>query len=159
MGEVRHIGYEDPESFTMKIGAKTVLNRINLGDNIAVTGTSLVNLERALTPNSRMGGHFVQGHVDGTGLILGLDLEGDLSWVKVKTTKELIKYIVPKGFIAVDEASLTGVDMFDDECFNFMLGEQNAKSLICPHISQLKRRILTEGLGQVNFEKRRMTEG
>nr|GLL41735.1 riboflavin synthase [Ipomoea trifida] len=78
---------------------------------------SLVNLERALTPNSRMGGHFVQSHVDGTGVILGLDPEGDLSWVKVKTTKELIKYIVLKGFIVVDETSLTVVDMFDDECW------------------------------------------
>nr|GMD93448.1 riboflavin synthase [Ipomoea batatas] len=78
---------------------------------------SLVNFERALTPNSRMGGHFVQSHVDGTGVILGLDPEGDLSWVKVKTTKELIKYIVPKGFIVVDETSLIVVNMFDDECW------------------------------------------
>nr|GLL34755.1 riboflavin synthase [Ipomoea trifida] len=166
MGEVRHIGYEDPESFTMKIGAKTVLDGVNLGDSIAVNGTCLtvtefdtqlseftvglapetlrktslselehgsrVNLERALTPNSRMGGHFVQGHVDGTGVILGLDPEGDSLWVKVKTTKELIKYIVPKGFIAVDGASLTVVDVFDDECFNFMLVAYTQQKVVIP---------------------------
>nr|GMD38409.1 riboflavin synthase [Ipomoea batatas] len=166
MGEVRHIGYEDPESFTMKIGAKTVLDGVNLGDSIAVNGTCLtvtefdtqlseftvglapetlrktslselehgsrVNLERALTPNSRMGGHFVQGHVDGTGVILGLDPEGDSLWVKVKTTKELIKYIVPKGFIAVDGTSLTVVDVFDDECFNFMLVAYTQQKVVIP---------------------------
>ncbi|XP_019159093.1 PREDICTED: riboflavin synthase [Ipomoea nil] len=166
MGEVRHIGYEDPESFTLKIGAKTVLDGVHLGDSIAVNGTCLtvtefdtqlseftvglapetlrktslseleqgspVNLERALTPSSRMGGHFVQGHVDGTGVIVGLDPEGDSLWVKVKTTKELLKYIVPKGFIAVDGTSLTVVDVFDDECFNFMLVAYTQQKVVIP---------------------------
>lgn len=53
---------------------------------------------------------------------MSLDPEDDSLWVKVKTSPELLKYIVPKGFIAVDGTSLTVVDVFDKEdCFNFML--------------------------------------
>ncbi|XP_042014012.1 riboflavin synthase-like [Salvia splendens] len=156
MGTIKHLGFDQPDSFTMKIQAKTVLEGVHLGDSIAVNGTcltvtefdtvssefsvglapetlrktslgelesgSLVNLERALSPSTRMGGHFVQGHVDGTGEIVELRPEGDSLWVKVKVGREILRYIVPKGFIAVDGTSLTVVDVFDDEgCFNFML--------------------------------------
>jgi riboflavin synthase len=83
---------------------------------------SEVNLERAVRPTSRMGGHFVQGHVDVTGEIMAKEAEGDSLWVKVKAGRDLLRYIVPKGFIAVDGTSLTVVDVFDgEECFNFML--------------------------------------
>lgn len=94
---------------------------------------SLVNLERAVQPTSRMGGHFVQGHVDGTGEIVSLVPEKDSLWVKVKTSKSLLKYIVPKGFIAVDGTSLTVVDVFDDEeCFNFMLVSYTQQKVVIP---------------------------
>lgn len=94
---------------------------------------SLVNLERALQPSTRMGGHFVQGHVDGTGEIVSLDIEGDSLWVKVKTSPEVLKYIVPKGFIAVDGTSLTVVDVFDKEvCFNFMLVAYTQQKVVIP---------------------------
>lgn len=94
---------------------------------------SLVNLERAVQPTSRMGGHFVQGHVDGTGEIVSKEPEGDSLWIKVKTGKELLKYIVPKGFIAVDGTSLTVVDVFDDEeCFNFMLVAYTQEKVVIP---------------------------
>lgn len=94
---------------------------------------SLVNLERAVTPVSRMGGHFVQGHVDGTGVIVSMVPEGDSLWVKVKTDKELLKYIVPKGFIAVDGTSLTVCEVFDDEeCFNFMLVAYTQQKIVVP---------------------------
>ncbi|XP_057525726.1 riboflavin synthase [Amaranthus tricolor] len=94
---------------------------------------SLVNLERALQPSTRMGGHFVQGHVDGTGEIVSLDPEDDSLWVKVKTTPELLKYIVPKGFIAIDGTSLTVVDVFDDDlCFNFMLVAYTQQNVVIP---------------------------
>eukprot|EP00262_Sarcandra_glabra_P021814 TRINITY_DN9377_c0_g1_i3.p1 TRINITY_DN9377_c0_g1~~TRINITY_DN9377_c0_g1_i3.p1 ORF type:complete len:141 (+),score=25.41 TRINITY_DN9377_c0_g1_i3:435-857(+) len=83
---------------------------------------SLVNLERSLQPSSRMGGHFVQGHVDGTGEIVSIVLEGDSMWIKVRTSPELLKFIVPKGYIAVDGTSLTVVKVYDEEgCFDFML--------------------------------------
>ncbi|GAA0161351.1 transferase [Lithospermum erythrorhizon] len=94
---------------------------------------SVVNLERAVCPSTRMGGHFVQGHVDGTGEIVSLTPEGDSLWVKVRVEKELLRYIVPKGFIAVDGASLTVVDVFDDEgCFNFMLVAYTQNNIVIP---------------------------
>lgn len=94
---------------------------------------SWVNLERALRPSTRMGGHFVQGHVDGTGQIVELKPEGDSLWVKVKTSKEILRYIVPKGFIAVDGTSLTVVDVFEEEdCFNFMLVAYTQQNVVIP---------------------------
>lgn len=94
---------------------------------------SAVNLERALQPSSRMGGHFVQGHVDGTGEIVAMEREGDSLWVKVKVDKDLLKFIVPKGFIAVDGTSLTVVKVFDDEeCFNFMLVAYTQQNVVIP---------------------------
>lgn len=94
---------------------------------------SVVNLERALQPSTRMGGHFVQGHVDGTGEIVSMDREGDSMWVKVKTSPEVLKFIVPKGFIAVDGTSLTVVKVFDDEgCFNFMLVAYTQENVVIP---------------------------
>ncbi|XWS66447.1 hypothetical protein CRYUN_Cryun05aG0200100 [Craigia yunnanensis] len=82
---------------------KTSLSELETG--------SLVNLERAIQPTGRMGGHFVQGHVDGTGEIVGKEVEGDSLWIKVKVDKSLLKYVVPKGFIAVDGTSLTVVNL------------------------------------------------
>ncbi|OVA07780.1 Lumazine-binding protein [Macleaya cordata] len=94
---------------------------------------SIVNLERALQPSTRMGGHFVQGHVDCTGEIVSLEPEGDSLWVKVKTPPEVLKFIVPKGFIAVDGTSLTVVDVFDEEeCFNFMLVAYTQQNVVIP---------------------------
>lgn len=75
----------------------------------------------------------MQGHVDGTGEIVAMDPEGDSLWVKVKTLPELLKYIVPKGFIAVDGTSLTVVDVFDkEECFNFMLVAYTQQKIVIP---------------------------
>ncbi|KAL4342350.1 hypothetical protein GQ457_08G016680 [Hibiscus cannabinus] len=94
---------------------------------------SLVNLERAIQPRGRMGGHFVQGHVDGTGEIVGKDVEGDSLWIKVKVDERMLKYVVPKGFIAVDGTSLTVVDVFDQElCFNFMLVAYTQQKVVIP---------------------------
>lgn len=69
-----------------------------------------VNLERALAAGGRMGGHFVQGHVDGTGQIQALTSDGAATIIRFKAPKELMRYIVMKGFIAVDGTSLTVVD-------------------------------------------------
>lgn len=92
---------------------------------------SAVNLERALTPESRMGGHFVQGHVDGTGEIVAMVPEGDSLWMKVRTVPEILRYIVPKGYITVDGTSLTVVKVFDEEqCFNFMLVAYTQKEVV-----------------------------
>jgi len=71
-----------------------------------------VNLERPMRVDSRIGGHFVQGHVDATGSIEELRRDGDCWWVTVKFPPSLAAQIVRKGSIAVDGVSLTvaGVD-------------------------------------------------
>lgn len=66
-----------------------------------------VNLERPLRPADRLGGHFVQGHVDGVGHIVDVERETDFCWVGVGFPAELGRWIVTKGSIAVDGISLT----------------------------------------------------
>lgn len=66
-----------------------------------------VNLERALRANSRLGGHFVLGHVDGLGRIASLDKDGDNSWLEISLPPELAAQAVLKGSIAIDGISLT----------------------------------------------------
>jgi len=72
-----------------------------------------VNLERAMTPASRFGGHFVQGHVDGRGRIERIDKNSAGIRVSASVGPELGKYIVEKGSIAVDGVSLTVVTLVD----------------------------------------------
>lgn len=69
---------------------------------------SLVNLERALLPTSRLGGHIVQGHVDGLGVVRSLKELGDGNWwLTVEIPSEVERYCVFKGSIAIDGVSLT----------------------------------------------------
>ena len=69
---------------------------------------ALVNLERALLPTSRLGGHIVQGHVDGTGEVVEARPVGDGNWwLSVRYPAELDRYLVSKGSVAVDGISLT----------------------------------------------------
>ena len=63
-----------------------------------------------MTLASRLGGHIVQGHIDGTGIVRGTEAEGDALLVTIETTPSIMRYIVEKGYIAVDGASLTVVD-------------------------------------------------
>ena len=74
-----------------------------------LTEGSRVNLERALSASDRMGGHIVQGHVDATGRITSIKPDGDSIIFRVRIPKRLDKYIVEKGFVAVDGISLTVV--------------------------------------------------
>ncbi|MFK7860466.1 MAG: riboflavin synthase [Granulosicoccus sp.] len=75
---------------------------------------SPVNLERSVTPSTRMGGHFVQGHVDGTGSIREFRRDEDALWVTITAPSELMRYIVVKGYITLDGTSLTVVGVGDD---------------------------------------------
>ncbi|MDR1756221.1 MAG: riboflavin synthase [Culturomica sp.] len=68
-----------------------------------------VNLERALTLKSRLGGHLVAGHVDGTGTITALERDDNAIGITIRTSPELLRYILEKGSIAVDGVSLTVV--------------------------------------------------
>ncbi len=67
----------------------------------------IVNIERPLAANARLGGHFVQGHVDGVGRVTELRAEGENWWLSVRVPDELRKYVAEKGSIAIDGISLT----------------------------------------------------
>jgi riboflavin synthase len=93
--------------------APETLRRSNLGD---LGSGSLVNLERPLLPTSRLSGHIVQGHVDGTGEILSLEqVGGDNWWLRILLPENLERYFVEKGSIAVDGISLTIATLEDRE--------------------------------------------
>jgi riboflavin synthase len=81
---------------------------------------SLVNLERPLRADGRLGGHFVQGHVDATGNIEDLRPDGDHHWLTIKYPTLIAPYIVRKGSIAVDGISLT-VAGVDDKHFDVQI--------------------------------------
>ncbi|HLW75801.1 MAG TPA: riboflavin synthase, partial [Bryobacteraceae bacterium] len=66
-----------------------------------------VNLERPLAATARLGGHFVQGHVDGIGRVTRLTPEGDNWWLSVRLPQDLRRYVTEKGSIAIDGISLT----------------------------------------------------
>lgn len=94
--------------FTADVMAET-LNRSSLA---ALSAGSSVNLERAAAVNSRLGGHIVQGHVDGTGTVLSRTPSPHWEVVRIALPKELSRYVVEKGSITVDGVSLTvsGID-------------------------------------------------
>lgn len=93
-----------PDSFSADLAPET-LRLTNLG---ALRPGSRVNLERPLSPNSRLSGHIVQGHVDGAGEFLSLNALGsDNWWLGIRIPPELDRYLVYKGSIAIDGISLT----------------------------------------------------
>jgi riboflavin synthase len=69
-----------------------------------------INLERALQMGGRLGGHLVQGHVDDTGKIISIRPEGDAAMVRIEAPRDILRYVVTKGFIAIDGISLTVVE-------------------------------------------------
>ena len=73
-----------------------------------------VNLERAMRLGDRLGGHLVQGHIDGTGEVVSLTPEGDSLRVRVRLPEDLRKYVVEKGSVAIDGISLTIAERHDD---------------------------------------------
>ena len=73
----------------------------------ALAPGSHVNLERAVRADARLGGHFVLGHVDGTGTIIRIEQEADFWWVGVRFPETLAPYFIHRGSIAVDGVSLT----------------------------------------------------
>ena len=93
----------DAAGFDAEVSPAT-LRVTNLGD---LRDGATVNLERPLLPSDRLGGHFVQGHVDGVGSLAGIEQETDFWWVTVCFPQALSRYLVPKGSVAVDGISLT----------------------------------------------------
>lgn len=99
-------------SFDADVMAETV-RRTNFA---SLHAGSRVNLERALTLSSRLGGHIVSGHIDGTGTITSMIREDNAVWITVAAKDNLLKYMIEKGSIAIDGISLT-LAYVDDECF------------------------------------------
>ncbi|HNW76107.1 MAG TPA: riboflavin synthase [Bacteroidales bacterium] len=93
----------DLRQFTADVMPET-MNRTNLGQLSADTP---VNLERALRLGDRLGGHLVSGHVDGTGRIEDCRKDENAYWFRISAGKEIIRYVVEKGSVAIDGISLT----------------------------------------------------
>lgn len=98
------------DEFTADVMAET-LKRSSLG---ALTVGSRVNLERPTAVGARLGGHIVQGHVDGTGTILERTPSEHWEIVKISLPADLARYVVEKGSITVDGVSLTVVEAGDE---------------------------------------------
>lgn len=102
----------------------------------------VVNLERALLPTTRMGGHFVTGHVDGTGVIEIIEARGKDYYMRIQPTAEDLKYVVHKGCITVDGISLTVAEV-DDAGFAIWL---------IPHTMEITNLHRKESGDRVNLE-------
>ena len=98
-------GKSGENEFSVDLSPET-MRRTSLGQ---LSEGRPVNLERALLASDRMSGHIVQGHVDGTGRIMSTKPEGDSIIFRIRVPKHLNRYIVEKGFVAVDGISLTVV--------------------------------------------------
>lgn len=94
---------QDERGMTADIGPETA--RITtLG---GVEAGQLVNLERSMPADGRFGGHFVQGHVDGTGTVDAIREDGDAHWLTIGFPADLAPYFIAKGAVTVDGISLT----------------------------------------------------
>ncbi len=85
---------------------RTALGRLRAGHR--------VNLERPATLSTRLGGHLVQGHVDGVGSVVSIEPTSDGAWLRVAAPAELGRYLVEKGSVTVDGVSLTVAELDDD---------------------------------------------
>lgn len=99
-----------PDSFAADVSRETLL-RSTLG---RLRPGTPVNLERAVTPTTRLGGHIVQGHVDGRGQFVSVEDHGESWTVKIKYPLELARYLVFKGSVAVEGISLTIAGLTDE---------------------------------------------
>jgi riboflavin synthase len=97
---------------------KTSLYELKNGD--------MVNLERALPVGGRLGGHFVSGHIDGTGTILTEKREGNAQIKRISAPYQVIRYVIEKGSVAVDGISLTVVEV-DKNSFSVSLIPHTSK--------------------------------
>jgi riboflavin synthase len=109
---------------------------------------ALVNLERPLTGGKEVGGHFVQGHVDGVGRVTRLAPEGANWWLGVRVPEELERYVAMKGSIAIDGISLTVASLRDDvvevAIIPFTYANTNLRGLTTGSVVNLEADILAK---------------
>ncbi len=113
---------------------RTSLDGIKPGDKL--------NLERAMAADGRFGGHIVAGHVDGTGVITGMQQEDNAVWITVSASPQVLRYIVEKGSITMDGVSLT-VAYVDDRVF---------KVSVIPHTCANTTLLLKKPGSKINLE-------
>jgi riboflavin synthase len=102
----------DKDWFKVGVAPET-LRRTNLG---SLQKDSKVNLERAVSSETRMGGHFVQGHVDTVATVLSVTPDGNALTFRLQPRdRSILRYVVEKGFITLDGASLTITKVVDGE--------------------------------------------
>ena len=104
------VAEQEGETLSFDILTQT-LNVTSLG---SLGPGALVNLERALRASDRLGGHFVQGHVDATGVIKDLSPQGQDHRYEVSLPPEITRYCISRGSLAVDGVSLTIAEILDD---------------------------------------------
>lgn len=117
----------DSTGFTAGLAPET-LSRTNLE---SLAPGSRTNLERSVLPTTRMGGHYVQGHIDTTGSISEFRKDADALWVTIKAPDSVMKHIVTKGYVTLDGTSLTVVDV-GDNWFNVTLVAYTQQHIIMP---------------------------
>ncbi len=100
----------DEKGFTADVMAETV-RKSSLKS--CRSGTK-VNLERAMALGDRFGGHIVAGHIDGTGVISEIKKEENAVWITIRTSPEIMRYVIKKGSVAIDGVSLTVARTYDD---------------------------------------------
>ena len=120
------VAQRDGETFTADVMHET-LSKTSLG---ALDIGSKVNLERAVTPTTRLGGHVVQGHVDGTGRVLRRTPSEHWEVVEIELPADLTRYLVPKGSITVDGISLTVVDVLESSFTVSLIPETLARTTL-----------------------------
>jgi riboflavin synthase len=104
----------DKDHFSADLSGETVRKTSFGADKSALQKGTRVNLEQPLTAGKEFGGHFVLGHVDGTGQVAHLRSEGENWWYGVQVPDDFAHYIVPKGSITIDGVSLTIADWHDN---------------------------------------------
>lgn len=128
----------DKHTITLDVMQETY-SRTNLG---SLKAGSIVNIERAMSANGRFGGHIVSGHIDGTGILTNITNDGIAKWLTISAPKEILKYIIMKGSVALDGVSLT-VAYIDNNCF---------KVSVIPH-TQKETTLLQKSIGsKINIE-------
>ena len=120
------VAERDGETFTADVMRET-LDKTSLG---ALEPGSKVNLERAVTATTRLGGHIVQGHVDGTGEILARTPSEHWEVVEVSLPADIARYLVGKGSITVDGISLTVVEVRDSSFTVSLIPETLARTTL-----------------------------
>jgi riboflavin synthase len=120
------VAERDQETFTADVMRET-LEKTSLGD---LTPGARVNLERAVTPQTRLGGHIVQGHVDGTGQVRRRTPSEHWEVVEVSLPAAIARYLVPKGSVTVDGISLTVVDVHPDSFTVSLIPETLARTTL-----------------------------